>query len=147
MAATDTSSVVKKQRVLGELGRTNTSFCYFNSLPEEITLEILFRLTAEDLSSSKCVSKLWSSFISRPTFGNAHLQRQQEEQGIIFTTVAKPTNIIPNYQYNHFSISLSPPIPPSLNPRKELKIPFHKLIKKWSTEEQVVDENDKESIM
>ncbi|KAF9621665.1 hypothetical protein IFM89_025576 [Coptis chinensis] len=143
MAATDASIVVKKkQRLRGGLGRHN----YFKSLPEEISLEILHRLTAEDLSSCKCVSKLCSSFISRPTFGNAHLLRSIQEQGIIFTTVTKPANRIHNYQYNHFSISLTPPIPPSLNPRKELKMPFLKL-KKWGTEEQVVDENDKEAVL
>ncbi|KAF9618515.1 hypothetical protein IFM89_001916 [Coptis chinensis] len=88
MAATDASIVVKKkQRLRGGLGRHN----YFKSLPEEISLEILHRLTAEDLSSCKC-----------PNTAN--------------TTI--------------------------IESRKELKMPFLKL-KKWGTEEQVVDENDK----
>ncbi|KAI3413006.1 Pre-mRNA-processing factor 19 [Psidium guajava] len=45
------------------------------SFPEDIWVEILFRLPVKSLMRFKCVGKRWQSLISNPGFAKSHLQR------------------------------------------------------------------------
>ena len=44
-------------------------------LPEEVVLEILYRLPVKSLIRFKCVSKSWNSLITTPAFIHSHLTR------------------------------------------------------------------------
>lgn len=75
-------------------------------LPEEIIMEILLYMDAEDVKNFKLVSKFWWAAISDPDFVNTHFNRPLKKKGdvIILSTITKPINLNSKYVYRHFSI-------------------------------------------
>ncbi|KAF5180048.1 hypothetical protein FRX31_030365 [Thalictrum thalictroides] len=97
-------------------------------LPEEIWMEILVYLKANDLQNYKIVSKQWRSLISYPTFINSHLsllRYQQQPDEILITTLTspKPSNLVRCIQYHFYSIVNSNKI--SMMRQKELQFPLY----------------------
>ncbi|PIA64265.1 hypothetical protein AQUCO_00100030v1 [Aquilegia coerulea] len=82
------------------------SFCWFNLLPEELTLNIFSRLPIKSLMKSKCVCKTWNSSISNPHFINQHLSRSPfiGNPFIIFSTTDFIIDDNPNYPKPKLSI-------------------------------------------
>ncbi|XP_026438148.1 F-box protein At3g07870-like [Papaver somniferum] len=80
----------------------------FNSLPEEITLEIISRLPAEDVLECKLVCTNWRSLVGNPLFFKMHLHHVNHpvadsgKLGFIATSYIDPSNSF-NLQYLEFN--------------------------------------------
>jgi F-box interacting protein len=71
------------------------------SLPEELTADILSRLTVKDLMQMKCVSKSWKTLISDPNFIKMHLNRSARNPNL--SSVVSTKN--GDYSLVHFPAS------------------------------------------
>jgi len=70
-------------------------------LPEELTSDILSRLTVKDLMQLKCVSKSWKTLISDPNFIKMHLNRSARNPNL--SSVVSTKN--GDYSLVHFPVS------------------------------------------
>ncbi|KAL6216656.1 hypothetical protein ACLB2K_009877 [Fragaria x ananassa] len=92
-------------------------------LPEDIILEILYRLPARPLKRFSCVSKRWESLISEPEFGKTHYELASKCQ-----TLTHRLLVLEHY-YSHEVTSLDLETPSSgknKSPVRRDNVPFTK---------------------
>jgi len=73
-------------------------------LPDELITEILSRLNVKSLMRLRCVSKLWKTLISDPTFVKMHLQLSKRNSHLVLHM----DNKYFRYTYTVALISVSP---------------------------------------